>query len=162
MKIVLQRVAEAHVVVDGHEVARIGTGLLALVGVERADGLGDAERLAQKTATLRLFASEPDASDEDPRPFDRSVREIGGAVLVVSQFTLHGEVRRGNRPSWSRAAAASDAEPLVEAFAARLRGAGVETAEGRFGADMQVVLVNDGPVTLVVDSHDLAGPRSRG
>lgn len=162
MRIVLQRVREAGVAVDGRAVARIGAGLLALVGVADDDSADDAASLAKKTAALRLFPSSEAEDAGDPRPFDRSVRDIGGSVLVVSQFTLHGEVRRGNRPSWSAAASSEDAEPLVEAYAAALREAGVATEAGVFGADMQVSLVNNGPVTLAIDSKDLAGPRRGG
>lgn len=164
MRIVLQRVREASVEVDGRDVARIGAGLLALVGVTHGDSVDDAASLATKTAALRLFpSSEADAEESgDPRPFDRSVRDLGGSVLVVSQFTLHGEVRRGNRPSWSAAAPGANAEPLVEAYTAGLREAGVATKTGVFGAEMRVSLVNDGPVTLVIDSADLTGPRREG
>lgn len=160
MRVVLQRVREASVVVAGEEVARIDAGLLALVGVARDDTPDDAMRLAKKTAGLRLFPSEP-TEGEDPRPFDLSVADVSGSVLVVSQFTLHGDTRRGNRPSWSDAAPGALAKPLVEAYATHLHEAGLRTESGVFGADMQVALVNDGPVTLTVDSGDLAGPRRR-
>lgn len=153
MRVVLQRVTEARVTVAGAEVAAIGAGLLALVGVEAGDGTAQAVRLAGKTVRLRLFAAEG-------RPFETSVRDDPGrAVLVVSQFTLAGDVRRGNRPSWSRAAAPEVAAPLVDAYAEALRAEGVAVATGVFGADMAVTLVNDGPVTLVLDSADMEGPR---
>lgn len=151
---VLQRVAWARVEVDGHEVAAIGPGLLALVGVAREDGPEDAALLARKTARARLF-------ERGERPFDTAVGEDAGrAVLCVSQFTLHGDLRRGNRPSWSAAAPPDDAEPLVDAYAEVLRGEGLTVRTGVFGAHMAVSLQNDGPVTLTLDSVDLAGPRA--
>ena len=152
MRIVIQRVTRASVDVGGDRVAAIGRGLLALVGVARDDGPDDAERLAAKTAALRLFPS-------DDRGFDRTVGQVGGAVLVVSQFTLLGDARRGNRPSWSAAAAPDVAAPLVLAYEAGLRAREVPVRRGVFGADMAVELCNDGPVTLVLDSRDLAGTR---
>jgi D-tyrosyl-tRNA(Tyr) deacylase len=145
MRVVLQRVDGASVEVDGEVAGRIGTGLLALVGVARGDTGEDAARLAAKTVALRVFP----AGD---RPFDRSVADAGGAVLVVSQFTLLADLRRGNRPSWSGAAAPGEAAPLVEAYAAAVAAHGVPVARGVFGAHMRVSLTNDGPVTLVLDS----------
>lgn len=155
MRIVLQRVTEARVEIDGDIVGAIGPGLLALVGVHHTDTTADAQRLADKTAALRIFAG-------DDRPFDRTVLEVGGAVLCVSQFTLCGSVRRGNRPSWSDAAPGDAARAVVDAYAARLVAQGVPVASGRFGADMSVHLTNDGPVTLILDSEALTGPRSGG
>ncbi|MEQ8833216.1 MAG: D-aminoacyl-tRNA deacylase [Miltoncostaeaceae bacterium] len=153
MRVVLQRVSRAGVSVAGEEVAAIGPGLLALVGIEDGDDAARAVRLAGKTARLRLFAA-------PGRPFETSVRdEPGRSVLVVSQFTLAGDVRRGNRPSWTRAAPPDAAAPLVDAYAEALRAEGVSVATGRFGSDMAVSLVNDGPVTLVLDGADLEGPR---
>ena len=139
--------------VDGREVARIGPGYLLLVGVEDGDDAGVAARIATKAAALRLFPGEAS------RGFDRTIGEAGGQVLVVSQFTLMGDVRRGNRPSWAAAAAPEQAAPLVEALADGLRGAGLEVRTGVFGAMMEVSLVNDGPVTLVLDSTQLQGSR---
>jgi D-tyrosyl-tRNA(Tyr) deacylase len=137
---VLQRVARASVTVAGEVVGRLdGEGLLALVGVTHDDGPEQVERLARKIAELRLLRDE------------RSVVEAGAGVLVVSQFTLHGDARKGRRPSWSAAAPGPVAEPLVEAVCAALRARGVRVATGVFGADMAVELVNDGPVTLVLD-----------
>jgi D-tyrosyl-tRNA(Tyr) deacylase len=156
VRIVLQRVRSAAVSVDGAEVASIGRGLLALVGVEAGDEAETAERMARKTAALRLFPSD----GPEVRPFDRSIGEVGGALLSVSQFTLLGDVRRGNRPSWSGAAPGTEAAAICSAYAAALRRAGLEVEEGVFGADMQVHLVNDGPVTLVIDSADLGRSRS--
>lgn len=156
MRIVLQRVAWARVHVDGEEAAAIGPGLLALVGAARGDTVADAERLAAKTVRLRLF-------DGPERPFDVPLAGLpGGALLCVSQFTLLGSVRRGNRPSWSDAAPGGEAEPLVDAYAAAVAAHGVAVAMGRFGAHMDVSLLNDGPVTLVLDGADMAGPRRRG
>ncbi len=152
MRIVLQRVTEASVAVDGAVVGRIGRGLLALVGVAGDDDDATARRLAAKTAALRLFP-------RGDRGFDATVSEAGGAVLCVSQFTLLGDVRRGNRPSWSGAAAPEHAAPLVDAYAAELEALGVPVAHGRFGAHMEVRLLNDGPVTLVLDSDELARSR---
>jgi D-tyrosyl-tRNA(Tyr) deacylase len=137
---VLQRVARASVTVAGEVVGRLdGEGLLALVGVTHDDGPEQVERLARKIAELRLLRDE------------RSVVEAGAGVLVVSQFTLHGDARKGRRPSWSAAAPGPVAEPLVEAVCAALRLRGVRVETGVFGADMAVELVNDGPVTLVLD-----------
>lgn len=156
MRVVLQRVRWARVEVAGEVVGEIGAGLLALVGVEEGDTAEDADRLAAKTARLRLFAG-------PERPFDLALAEVPGAgLLCVSQFTLMADVRRGNRPSWSRAARPDDAAPLVEAYAVGVAAHGVPVAHGRFGETMAVTLENDGPVTLVLDGADLATPRRRG
>jgi D-tyrosyl-tRNA(Tyr) deacylase len=152
MRAVLQRVSRAAVRVNGETVGAIDGGLLILLGVAEGDSAAEAERLAAKTADLRLFA---DAAGR----FNRSLRETGGAALVVSQFTLHADSRRGRRPSFDKAAAPTVAAPLVEAFATALAGLGVPVAQGRFGARMEVELVNDGPVTLILDTDDLARPR---
>jgi D-tyrosyl-tRNA(Tyr) deacylase len=141
---VVQRVARAAVRVDGETVGEIGSGLLVLVGAAAGDGPGDAAALAEKLAGLRIF---PD----DEGRMNRSVVEAGGAALVVSQFTLYGDVRRGRRPSFTTAAAPETAEPLVDLVADGLRRAGVTCATGRFRAHMEVDLLNDGPVTLVID-----------
>ena len=147
MRIVLQRVSWARVHVDGDEVGAIGPGLLALVGAARGDTAAEAERLAAKTVRLRLF-------DGPERPFDVPLTEVpGGGLLCVSQFTLLGDVRKGNRPSWSRAARGEISRPLFERFVAALSvELGQPVPTGEFGADMQVSLVNDGPVTLSIDS----------
>ncbi len=155
MRIVLQRVHRARVEVDRRVVGEIGAGLVALVGVTHADTPDDARRLADKTAALRIFG-------HGERPFDRTVGDVGGAVLCVSQFTLYGNVRRGNRPSWSDAAPGGSARVLVDAYAARLGQLGLAVATGEFGAHMSVFLDTDGPVTLILDSHQLTGPRSGG
>ena len=152
MRVVLQRVREASVQVDGAAVAAIGPGLLILVGAATGDSTGDAARLARKCAECRIFP------DEQGR-FDRSLIETGGAALVVSQFTLLADVRRGRRPSFTSAAAPAVAAPLIDAFAVELRAIGVPVASGVFGASMQVHLVNDGPVTVVIDSAALDQPR---
>ena len=147
MRAVVQRVAEASVTIDGQSSGRVGRGLLVLVGVEQGDGRSDAEWLAAKIAGLRIFA---DAEGK----MNRSVREAGGEVLVVSQFTLLADTARGNRPSFVRAAHPEEAVPLYEYLLSAL-----ETATGRppqrgvFAADMQVALVNDGPVTIVIDTR---------
>jgi D-tyrosyl-tRNA(Tyr) deacylase len=143
---VIQRVSRASVAVDGEVVASIGRGMLALVGVADGDGEEEARRLARKSAEMRIFA------DEEGK-FNLSLVDVGGEALVVSQFTLLADVRKGRRPSFLAAAAPAVAEPLVEAFAAAMREAGVPTQTGRFGAMMSVELVNDGPVTVVVDSE---------
>lgn len=144
MRIVLQRVTRASVSVAGEEVSRIGPGYLLLVGVEHGDDVAVATRMAAKVAALRLFPGDGD------RPFDRSVMDVGGEALVVSQFTLMADVRRGNRPSWAAAAPPDEAAPVVHAFARALGDAGVPVRQGVFGAMMEVALINDGPVTLVL------------
>jgi len=152
VRIVLQRVSRASVSVSGETVASISQGLLVLLGVREGDGELDARRLAAKTAELRIF---PD----DAGRFNRSLLECGFEALVVSQFTLYGDVRKGRRPSFNDAARPELAEPLVEAYAGALEALGVAVARGRFGAHMDVELVNDGPVTLIIDSADLDRPR---
>lgn len=144
MRAVVQRVARAAVRVDGETVGEIGPGLLVLLGVAAGDGADLAEKLAAKIAKLRIF---PDADGR----FDRSVADTGGAVLAVSQFTLHADTAKGNRPSFSAAAPGPEAEPLYEAFCAALAAGGVPVQRGRFGAHMEVELVNDGPVTIILD-----------
>ena len=145
MRAVLQRVSHARVVVDQEVVGQIGRGLLVLLGVTHSDTAEQARWLAEKIVSLRLFA-------DDAGKMNRSVDEVGGAVLVVSQFTLHGDCRKGRRPSFVDAAPPDIAIPLYEAFIDAVKALGVRTATGRFGAMMEVELVNDGPVTLIVDS----------
>ena len=152
VRIVLQRVSRASVTVDGEVVGAIGHGVLLLVGVMEGDDDAVAARMAAKVARLRIFPNED-------RGFDRTVVDVHGEALVGSQFTLLGDVRRGNRPSWAAAARPEDASPVVEAVARALEAEGVPVATGRFGAVMDVELVNDGPVTLVLDSDDLAAAR---
>jgi D-tyrosyl-tRNA(Tyr) deacylase len=150
MRAVVQRVAEAAVRVDGRAVASIGPGLLVLLGVGRGDGEKDADDLAEKVVHLRVFP------DEEGR-MNRSVLETAGAVLVVPQFTLYGDARKGRRPSYVEAAPPEEADRLFRYFAGRVRGAGpgLEVAEGVFRAAMDVSLVNRGPVTLLLDSRRL-------
>jgi D-tyrosyl-tRNA(Tyr) deacylase len=138
-------VTEAQVRVDGEVVGEIGPGICALIGVTHDDTDGDARALAEKIWHLRIF-------DDDQGTMNVPVASVGGAVLVVSQFTLYGDTRRGRRPSWIAAAAPEQAEPLLEALAARLAELGAIVATGRFRADMAVELVNDGPVTLLLES----------
>ncbi|MDE2987879.1 MAG: D-aminoacyl-tRNA deacylase [Chloroflexota bacterium] len=152
MKVVLQRVSRASVSVDGTVVGAIDHGLLILVGVADGDSPSQAEALARKVAGLRIFA------DSEGR-FNESLLDVGGAALVISQFTLHADVRKGRRPSFTSAARPELAEPLVEHFAESLRAQGVPVQTGEFGAMMSVDLINDGPFTVVIDSADLERPR---
>jgi D-tyrosyl-tRNA(Tyr) deacylase len=148
MRAVIQRVTEAQVTVgEGGEdvVGKIGPGLCVLLGVGKDDNESNAQTLARKITNLRIF------EDEQGR-LNRSVSETHGEVLVVSQFTLYGDCRKGNRPSFSEAAPAADAERLYEFFVSRLRAAGLAVAEGRFQAAMSVALVNHGPVTLILET----------
>jgi D-tyrosyl-tRNA(Tyr) deacylase len=142
VRIVAQRVSRAAVRVEGEVVGSIGPGLVLLVGVERGDGPAQVERAVKRFATLRAFPDEGGA-------MNRGLDEVGGEILVVSQFTLAGSIRRGRRPDFFDAARPEDAEPLVEALVAGLRGQGVNVATGVFRAHMEVELVNDGPVTFV-------------
>ncbi len=144
MRIVLQRVSRAAVRVDGAAVGEIGRGILALVGVERGDGAAAVAAAAEKLAGLRIF---PDGDGK----MNLDVRQAGGAFLVVSQFTLAGSLARGRRPSFDDAAPPEAAAPLVEALVADLRARGLTVETGRFRAHMEVDLVNDGPVTFVLD-----------
>jgi D-tyrosyl-tRNA(Tyr) deacylase len=144
VRAVVQRVASASVAVQGEPVAAIERGLVVLLGVARGDTEAEASSLAGKVARLRIF------DGEDGR-FDRSLLDIGGEALVVSQFTLIADTRKGNRPSFTEAAPPDEAEPLYEAFCAALGAEGVRMAQGVFGARMGVELVNDGPVTIVLD-----------
>jgi D-aminoacyl-tRNA deacylase len=144
VRAVVQRVSSARVVIDGDVVGEIGRGLCVLLGVARTDGEAEAERLAGRIARLRIF------ENEEGR-FDRSLLDVDGAALVVSQFTLVADTAKGNRPSFTDAAPPEQAEPLYESFCAALRELGVDVATGRFGARMSVELVNDGPVTIVLE-----------
>ena len=144
MRAVVQRVAAAHVVVGDQEVGRIGTGLLVLLGVGRHADPITARRLARRIVGLRIF-------DDEHGRMNRSVVDLGGQMLVVSQFTLWADVRSGRRPSWGRAAPAAQAEPLVGEFVRAVRALDVVVAEGRFGADMDVHSVHHGPVTVLFD-----------
>ena len=144
MRALVQRVAEARVLVDGEVVGAIGPGLCALVGVTGTDDEGVATRLADRIRNLRVL-------DDGEGRMDRSLAEAGGGVLVVSQFTLYGDTSRGRRPSWTAAAPGPVAEPLVQAVADALAAAGLEVATGRFGARMRVDLACDGPVTVLLE-----------
>ncbi|MEH6462231.1 D-aminoacyl-tRNA deacylase [Chitinimonas sp. JJ19] len=147
MRVVLQRVSEAAVAVDGQTVGRIGPGLLLLVGAEADDGEADIGWLVQKLCKLRVFGDEQGV-------MNCSLLDVGGEVLAVSQFTLFASVKKGNRPSWSRAAPGPVSQPLFDRFVAAMSQAlGKPVPTGVFGADMQVSLINDGPVTLMLDSR---------
>ena len=141
MRVLLQRVSGASVTIDGAEVGAIGTGVLLLVGVTHQDSQREADFLADKCANLRVF-------DDETGVMNRSLLDVGGEALVVSQFTLYGDTRRGRRPSYVEAAPGPVSEPLYEQFVKRLRDLGVMVATGRFGADMKVSLTNDGPCTI--------------
>jgi D-tyrosyl-tRNA(Tyr) deacylase len=146
MRAVIQRVKSANVIIENEVVGSIGHGLVVLLGIETTDNADDLEWLAGKLVNQRLFASEEGA-------WARSVMENGGGILLVSQFTLHASTRKGTKPSWHRAAKPDQAIPLYEAMAVRLRELlGRPIATGKFGAMMDVALVNDGPVTLFIDS----------
>ncbi len=146
MRAVVQRVTSAEVTVDGRKVAAIGHGLLVLVGVGRDDGQKDADYLADKIANLRIF-------DDHAGVMNRSALDVGAAALVVSQFTLFGDCRKGRRPSYGHAAPPEAAKPLYEYFVARMTQAGLMVATGEFQAMMGVRLVNHGPVTILLDSR---------
>ena len=145
MRAVLQRVSRAAVIIDGETVGKIERGLLVLLGVAPADTVAEARWLAEKAAGLRIF-------NDEAGKMNLSVADAGGGVLVVSQFTLYGDCRKGRRPSFLDAALPDVAVPLYEAFVNALRSLGLPVRTGRFGAMMQVELVNDGPVTFIIDS----------
>lgn len=144
MRALVQRVSEASVTVDGEVVGAIGPGLCALVGVTHDDGPDQARKLAARLAKLRVL-------DDDAGVMNRSVLDEGGEVLVVSQFTLYGSTAKGNRPSWIDAARPEHAEPLIDEVVAALREHGLAVATGRFRTEMAVALVNDGPVTVLLE-----------
>jgi len=148
MRAVVQRVKRAEVRVDGEVVGRIGPGVVVLLGVGKEDSQAAGEALAEKITNLRIF-------DDDQGKMNRSLKEAGGQVLCVSQFTLYGDCRKGRRPSYDQAAPPDLALPLFEEFVESLRNRGVATETGRFRAMMDVELVNDGPVTLLLDSERL-------
>jgi D-tyrosyl-tRNA(Tyr) deacylase len=145
MIVVVQRVSRAEVRVDGESIGKIGLGLMLLVGVERGDSPADADALAHKLALLRIFRGRT--------PMDLSVKDAGGACLVISQFTLAGSTRKGNRPSFARAEDPALAQSLYEYLADQIRKEGIEVATGRFAAHMDVELVNDGPVTFILQAR---------
>ena len=148
MRAVVQRATHAKVTVDDKLVGEIGKGLVVLLGIARDDTKLDAAYLAEKICALRIF-------DDDESKMNLSVKDVNGGVLIVSQFTLYGDVRRGLRPSWIDAAAPEVAEPLYEFFVRQVSAAVSEVATGSFRAMMQVELVNDGPVTILLDSRKL-------
>ena len=146
MRIVVQRVAEAGVTIDGREVAAIGQGLLILLGIEDADTQDDIDWLCRKTTNLRIF-------NDEMGLMNRSIQDVGGSFLVVSQFTLYGSTKKGNRPSFIRSSKPDFAIPVYEAFIRALQQtSGLPVSTGQFGAEMQVRLVNDGPVTIIIDT----------
>ncbi|WP_199153180.1 D-aminoacyl-tRNA deacylase [Chromobacterium sp. ASV23] len=148
MRVLVQRVSRAAVTVDGRTTGEIGGGLLLLVGVEEADGAADIEWLVRKISQLRVF-------NDEAGVMNRSLQDCGGEALAVSQFTLYASVKKGNRPSYSRAARGEISQPMFERFVAELSAAlGKPVPTGVFGADMQVSLVNDGPVTIWLDSRN--------
>ena len=148
MRAVVQRVTRASITVEAETVGEIGRGLVVLLGVARDDSEKDAEYLAEKVGSLRVF-------DDSEGRMNLSVTDVSGGLLVISQFTLYGDVRRGLRPSWIEAAGPEVAEPLYESFVRRAKAYVDEVATGRFRSMMQVELVNDGPVTILVDSRKL-------
>ena len=148
MRAVIQRVSEASVKVEGEVISEIKTGLLVLLGVEEGDEESDLDYIARKTGGLRVF-------EDEQGLMNRSVKDVQGEILVVSQFTLLGDVRRGKRPSFTSAAKPEEANRLYEEFCRRLQNDGIEVGKGQFQADMKVALVNDGPVTILLDSRKI-------
>jgi len=144
MRVLLQRVSSASVIVDGDVVGAIDRGFVVLVGVTHGDGRDEAAWLANKVAGLRIF-------EDDEGKMNLALDDVGGSVLVISQFTLYGDASKGRRPSWSGAAPPEEAEPLVDYFVEQLRGEGLTVATGLFGAYMDVEIHNDGPVTLMIE-----------
>jgi D-tyrosyl-tRNA(Tyr) deacylase len=154
MRVILQRVSRANVAVEGRTVAAIGRGLLILIGIGPEDGRADAECLAEKCAFLRIF-------EDDAGKTNLSIQDIRGEALVVSQFTLYADARKGRRPSLAGAAPPETAEPMVRCFTNRLIALGVPAKTGSFGAHMQVELVNDGPFTILLDTNGQSRPFRR-
>ncbi|MGI5950639.1 MAG: D-aminoacyl-tRNA deacylase [Brooklawnia sp.] len=155
MRVVLQRASRARVSVDGRVTGEFTRpGLVALAGITHDDDLGVVQRMAERTWGLRIFEPASEGGAE------LSASDLGAPILVVSQFTLYANTRKGRRPSWNAAAPGDVSEPLVAAYVAALAGLGAETSAGVFGAHMHVELVNDGPVTIILDSADWAQPRS--
>ena len=146
MRLVIQRVLESSVKVDGKTVGEIGQGFLVLCGVEEGDTADDVKYCVDKTVNLRIF-------EDDAGKMNRSILDVGGEILAVSQFTLQGDARHGRRPSFSKAARPETAVPLYEAYCEGMRAAGLKVETGIFQADMKVSLINDGPVTLLLDSR---------
>lgn len=152
MKVVIQRVLEASVKVDGKTVGEVGKGFLILVGVAKGDTDNEAVALAEKISKMRIF-------EDENEKMNLSLGDVGGGVLAVSQFTLCADCRRGNRPDYMNAAPPAEANRLYELFVSEMRAKGIRTETGIFGADMKVSLINDGPVTIVLDSEDLKKSR---
>lgn len=152
MRAIIQRVTRASVTIDGEVRGRIGPGLLILLGVSEDDTGEEARYLAEKCTGLRIFTDENDK-------MNRSAADIGGSLLVISQFTLYGDCRRGKRPSFIRAARPEKAIPLYETFLAHCRASGLPVESGEFGADMKVELLNDGPVTIIMDTEEMKKER---
>jgi D-tyrosyl-tRNA(Tyr) deacylase len=148
VRAVLQRVSSASVAIDRETVGRIGHGLVVLVGVAAGDGQADIEYIASKVCDVRIFA-------DDHGRMNRAVRDVGGALLVISQFTLLGDARQGRRPAFDAAEKPDDASRIYDEFVARLKATGLPVESGRFRAHMEVELVNDGPVTILLDSRKL-------
>ena len=153
MKVVIQRVTEASVTVDGTVVGKINKGFLILVGIARGDSENEVRILAEKISKMRIF------EDENGK-MNLSLADVGGEVLAVSQFTLYADCRRGNRPDYLNAAPPAEANALYEFFVSEMKGKGFVVEKGVFGADMKVSLLNDGPVTIVLDSQDLKKSRN--
>lgn len=149
MRVVVQRVTEASVTIDGETVSAINEGLLLLIGITHSDSENEIDRITRKIVTLRIF-------DDEKGVMNRSVQDIGGSILAVSQFTLYGNCKKGNRPSYIDAAPGAVSEPLYDAFCDRLEQLlPGKIQRGRFGADMKVQLLNNGPVTILLDSNNL-------
>lgn len=148
MRVVVQRVTRAAVLVDKQVIGEIARGLVVLLGIARDDSEDDVSYLVDKTISLRIF-------DDEQGRMNRSLQDVGGGLLIVSQFTLYGDVRRGLRPSWIDAAAPETAKPLYDLFVGRSQKSVAQVATGSFGAEMQLELVNDGPVTILLDSRKL-------
>lgn len=155
MRAIIQRVTHASVTIDGAVKGAIGQGLMILLGVSEGDSEAEAVYLADKCTGLRIFTDENDK-------MNLSAADIGGSLLVISQFTLYGDCRKGKRPSFVRAARPEQAIPLYEKFLERCRESGLPVETGEFGADMQVELLNDGPVTIVMDTAEMLGAKERG
>ncbi len=147
MKVVIQRVLESSVTIDGKEIARIGQGMLVLAGFESEDSSDDLQKVARKIAGLRIFNDEQGLMNLD-------IKEVAGELLLVSQFTLHAKTKKGNRPSFIKAAKPEISLPLYQEFAEILRSHSIAVQTGKFGANMHVNLINDGPVTLIIDSKN--------
>lgn len=147
MRAVVQRVSEASVVIDGEIKGAVGQGFMILLGIHEEDTLSDVEYLVGKIAKLRVF-------EDDQGKMNRSIEAISGSILSISQFTLYGETKKGNRPSFIKAARPETAIPLYEAFNQGLREQNIAVETGEFGADMKVSLVNDGPVTIILDTRE--------